>query len=308
MNENVVAGLESRFYETSGGTLHALVGGDPEAEAVLLLHGFPQSSLSWRHAASDLVRDHRVVCLDLKGYGRSDAPEGDGGTSTYAKRTMAQEAVEVMSRAGSETFNVVGHDRGALVAYRMALDHPTRVGRLGILDNLPVSAIWDLMREDAEALPHWRSLARPGREAEDQMTEEFMLELMRVHTAAGSLDAFGSSEMADYRHDWSQAARRHAFAEDYRAGATTDLRDDRASLADRQTIRCPTLIMWGERFLGRLAESPLETWRRSFIPEAEGLQIECGHFLLEEAPEQSLAGIRRLLSTSLPTGVVEAQG
>lgn len=289
-------GFEDRWYETSGGRLHARVAGSNGADTVLLLHGFPQSSVSWHPVAKELSQAHRVVCLDLKGYGQSDAPPGDEGHDAYAKRTMAREAMQVMTAEGCETFTVIGHDRGAQVAYRMALDQPDRVRRLGILDNLPVFAVWDLIDADPQALPHWRSLARPGDDAELEITETFLLDIFRSHTADGTLDSFNQEALASYRRDWAERARKHAFAEDYRAGATVDRDDDLADLLAGKTVTCPTLIMWGEVFLGRLADSPLDTWKRSFTPDAVGIELDCGHFLVEEAPAKALAGMLRLLS------------
>lgn len=294
--DDLFPGFETRWHKTSGGRLHAMVGGPEGAEAVLLLHGFPQSSVSWHPLAGELSRDHRVVCLDLKGYGRSDAPRGDGGRSAYTKRVMASEAVQVMAAEGYEIFTVIGHDRGAQVAYRMALDSPNSVTRLGILDNLPVYAVWELIDATPGALPHWTSLARTGDDAEHEITDPFLMDLLRAHTADGSLERFDPMALALYRRTWAERSRIHAFAEDYRAGATTDRDDDLADLRAGRTVTCPSLIMWGEVFLGRLAESPLDTWRRSFTPNAVGIELACGHFLIEEAPDETLTGLRQLLA------------
>jgi haloacetate dehalogenase len=103
---------------------------------ILLLHGFPQTHLMWRHVAPLLARDFTIVCADLRGYGRSGCPASTPDHAPYAKRAMAQDMVTVMERLGFARFSVAGHDRGARVAYRMALDHPDRVDRLAVLDIL----------------------------------------------------------------------------------------------------------------------------------------------------------------------------
>src|SRR5215468_1274686 len=121
---------------------------------VLLLHGFPQTHLMWRGVATLLARHHTVVCADLRGYGRSGCPASAPDHAAYAKRAMAQDMVTVMERLGFPRFSVVGHDRGGRVAYRLALDHPERVGRLAVLDILPVAEVWE--RADAKfALAYW---------------------------------------------------------------------------------------------------------------------------------------------------------
>lgn len=293
--DDLFPGFESHWYDTAGGRLHAKVGGASGGEAVLLLHGFPQSSVGWHSVAPELARDRRVICLDLKGYGRSEAPQGDRMHVAYSKRTMAREALEVMTAEGCDVFSVLGHDRGAQVAYRLALDHPDHVRRLGILDNLPICSVWDLIEADPTGLPHWRSLAREGDQAELEIDEAFLLDILRSHTADGTLDAFGPEALASYRQDWTNRARKHAYAEDYRAGATVDREDDLADLREGKVVMCPTLVMWGEAFLGRLAESPLDTWRRTFTPDAVGIELACGHFLIEEKTAEALEGMRHLL-------------
>ncbi len=289
-------GFEERWYDTSGGRLHARVAGPREAEAMLLIHGFPQSHVGWHAIAPDLARNYRVVCLDLKGYGRSEAPRGDDGKAVYTKRTLAREAVEAMEAEGCRSFSVIGHDRGAQVAYRMALDFPKRVARLGILDNLPIYAVWDLINADPRQAPHWQSLARLGEAAEADITRDFMITLLKAHTGDGTIDAFDPRAMASYEADWAESAHRHAYAEDYRAGARTDLDDDIADLDAGKRVQCPAVVMWGDVFLGQMSRSPADIWRKSFVPNIVGIELPCGHFVVEEQPEMTRAGIRYLMS------------
>jgi haloacetate dehalogenase len=108
---------------------------------LLLLHGFPQTHLMWRSVAPLLTHHFTVVCADLRGYGRSGCPSSTSNHAPYAKRAMAQDMVTMMERLGFTHFSVVGHDRGGHVAYRMALDYPSHVDQLAVLDVLPTEIV-----------------------------------------------------------------------------------------------------------------------------------------------------------------------
>ncbi|WP_245547231.1 alpha/beta hydrolase [Nocardia brevicatena] len=112
---------------------------------IVLLHGFPQTHLAWRHVATDLARDHLVVCPDLRGYGDSDKPADDSGNGTYTKRTMAADIMALMRSLGHDRFALAGHDRGGLVAFRAGLDHPEAISHLAILDVLPAADMWSTL-------------------------------------------------------------------------------------------------------------------------------------------------------------------
>src|SRR3954462_3734314 len=119
-----------RDVDAGGTTIHTAVGG--EGPPVLLLHGYPQSSVMWRDVAPALARDHTVVVTDLRGYGESDKPAPDDANRRYAKREMAADQVAVMRSLGFDRFDLVGHDRGARVAHRLTLDHPDAVSQLAV--------------------------------------------------------------------------------------------------------------------------------------------------------------------------------
>jgi haloacetate dehalogenase len=289
-------GFSSVSLPTSGGDLYARVGGPVEAPALVLLHGFPQSHLCWHPLAEDLAKDYRVIALDLKGYGRSAAPAGDGGRHTYAKRTMAAEVVEFMAQLGHERFSVAGHDRGAQVAYQMALSMPEHVERLAILDNLPVHAVWDLIEATPGALPHWTEMALPTPQAENALTVDAIETLVRAHTGDGTLGCFSPVAFEQYRQTWRRPRNIHAFCEDYRAGATTDREADDQDLKAGRTITCPTVIIWGAEFLGKGPETPLDCWRRTFAPDAFGVEVPNGHFVTEESPRETLIALRDLMA------------
>jgi haloacetate dehalogenase len=296
MTPDLFPGFETEWIDIPAGRLYARVGGPEDASAVVLLHGFPETHASWHGVAPGLAGARRVVCLDLKGYGRSSAPQGDDRHEAYSKRVMGQEVVAAMEALGHPSFSVVGHDRGALIGYRIALDTPERIERLAVLDNFPTFVIWEMMEADANVTPHWRTIARPAPEPERAMDREYMENMLRVHTADGTLACFPPPVLEDFRRSWSDPARVHAFCEDYRAGAGLDPEADRADIAAARTIDRPTLILWGEAFLGQMAESPVAIWQRTFAPQAMGVEVPRGHFNGEESPAETLAALQSFLA------------
>lgn len=295
LEDDLFPGFDHVSHEVNGLTLFARVGGPKDAPPVLMLHGYPQTHACWHAVASDLARDFRVVCLDLKGYGQSDAPPGDGGKFAYTKGQLGKEVAAFMAAEGHAAFAVAGHDRGALVGYRLGLDDPDRLTALIVLDNYPTAVIWDFMANDPAFTPHWRTFARPAPEAERDMTPEVIEELVSAHTGSGSLGALDPAAVDQYRHQWSDSTRVHAFCEDYRAGATTDPEHDRRDLAGGRVLEIPVLIVWGEKFLGAANELPDSIWRRTFAPDAVGIEVPGGHFNAEEAPAETLKAMRDFL-------------
>ena len=154
-------GFDRTEIETSGTTINLVHGGD--GPPVLLLHGYPQTHVMW-HKVAVLLADHfTVVAPDLRGYGDSGKPPLDGDLSVYCKRTMAQDQVEVMAELGFQSYHVAGHDRGARVGHRMALDHPRRVKSFTSLDVVPSQAAFDSMDADlAFAWFHWHLMRQPA--------------------------------------------------------------------------------------------------------------------------------------------------
>ena len=157
---DLLPGYDSKFVTTSAGKIFARIGG--KGSPVLLLHGYPQSTVMWHRLAPLLADQHRLVIADLPGYGQSDAPESGAGHAPYDKRSMANAMVELMQSLGHERFAVVGHDRGGRVAYRMALDHPERVTKISTLDIVPTWEMWmGINRPRAMKIFHWTFLAQP---------------------------------------------------------------------------------------------------------------------------------------------------
>ncbi len=287
-------GFETRRVATSGAEINLRLGGS--GPPLLLLHGYPQTHVMWHRVAPYLAERFTVVAADLRGYGDSAKPASDPAHATYSKRAMARDQVEVMSSLGFERFAVVGHDRGARVAHRMALDHPDRVERAAVLDICPTLAMYE--RTDmafASGYYHWFFLIQPYDLPERLIAADpdFYLE---SKTGGFGLDprkdvseTFDPAALEDYKRCFRDPAAIHASCEDYRAAATIDLDHDRADL--NRKIACPLLVLWGTQGLvGRLYDV-LGLWRE----RAGDVSIDCGHYLAEEAPADTLAALQAFL-------------
>jgi haloacetate dehalogenase len=265
-------------------SLHVRIGG--AGAPLVLLHGYPQSHLMWRHVAPALAARFTVVLPDLRGYGCSSIPGSRNGEG-FSKRVMAADIVALMRELGHERFCLAGHDRGARVGYRLALDHPQRVEKLAVLDIVPTEEMWRGM-DAARALSvyHWMFLAQPEPLPETliaRSAREYVDHTLASWTATRSLDCFGIA-LESYRAAFADPARIHATCEDYRAGATIDRAADEADLASGNKIAAPLLALWGAHGIPASGANPVDVWRR-WATDVRGHGIEGGHFLPEEAPE-----------------------
>ena len=251
MADDLFPGFESHWIDTEVGRAFARSKGD--GPPLVLLHGFPQTHVMWHRLAPTLAETYRVVCMDLRGYGWSSAPKGDAAHETYSKRAMGRDVVTVMEALGAVRFAVVGHDRGARVGYRLALDHPGRVERLSLLDILPTAYVWGQMKAGKVPPAHWAFLSQPSPKPEDEIGADpvsYFEGLMKKWSASGDLSAFDHRALAAYRNGFNEPSRIHAFCEDYRAGATRDIEADEADLAAGKDHRLPDATDL-ERFLPR---------------------------------------------------------
>jgi len=263
--------------------------------ALLLLHGYPQTHYCWRLVAPELARQFTVICPDLKGYGDTDAPPPAADSSNYSKRVIAAELVQLMASLGHQEFRLIGHDRGARVGYRMALDHPGRVKRMVMLDILPTSEQWDVVdRHFAVKTYHWGFLAREGGLPEHMigLDPDYYLNYT-IRSWAGSKGQFPDDVLEEYRRCFRRPATIKAACADYRAALGIDDAIDRADRKQGRRISCPVLILWGEQY--SIATNPiLNIWQR-WADDVRGKAINCGHFLAEEAPDQMLDAVREFL-------------
>ena len=250
---------------------------------LLLLHGYPQTHVMWHWVAPRLARDFTVVVPDLRGYGDSSKPPTTPDHAPYSKRAMARDQIAVMEQLGFERFAVAGHDRGGRVAYRLALDHPERVCKLAVLDIIPTGeAFRRADRAFGLGYWHWFFLAQP-----DDLPERLITADPDAYYLRWFSDAFAPEAVAEYRRCFRDPATTHTMCEDYRAGATIDFALDEADRG-RRRIACPVLVLWGRR--GRLDAwyDVLAVWR-DWADDVRGRALDCGHFLPEEAPDETYA-------------------
>jgi haloacetate dehalogenase len=289
----VLAGFAQFRTDVDGVGIHAAVGG--EGPPVLLLHGFPQTHAMWHPVAPALAERATVVAPDLRGYGDSDRPPSGDDHAGYSFRAMAADQVGLMRALGHERFAVVGHDRGARVAHRMALDHPDAVTRVAVLDILPTLHVYTHVDQAlATAYYHWFFFLQPADLPERMIGAD---PTGYLHTLLGGwgsgLGAFAPGALAEYERCFADAGARHAMLEDYRAGATVDLEHDRADLHRR--VEVPLLALWGARsVVGRSPVPPLEVWS-SRGTDVRGASVDAGHFLVEERPGPVLTELERFL-------------
>lgn len=281
-------GFETKRIDTGEAEIHLRVGGS--GPAVLMLHGYPQCHLLWRHMAPKLSAEYTVVCPDTRGYGESSVPPTDAEHAPYSKRAMARDMAAVMTELGHTTFAVVGHDRGARVGYRLALDFSDRVTRFCSLDVIPTGSVWNKANKNWSLSSfHWQFLAQPAPKPESLISKDpdhwFM---WLLESWADSLARYEADVLEAYKRFHRRPETLQAMCEDYRAGATVDDALDQADLAAGNKLACPVLALWGaSRKLGGPAGEALDVWRQ-WADEVSGGPIDCGHFLPEEAPEKVL--------------------
>jgi haloacetate dehalogenase len=285
-------GFESHWIPTPAGKTFARSGG--KGPPLLLVHGYPQSHVMWHRIAPRLAERFHVVCPDLRGYGWSSAPRPDAGHLAYSKSAMADDMIAVMEALGHIRFAAAGHDRGARVAYRLALDHPGRLSRLSVLDIVPTIAMWEMIEASpSPKTDHWLFLAGPAPGPETAILADpwaWQSSKLALWTAAGDLSAYDRRALAHYRAFFDNPDRIRASCEDYRAGATVDRRMDAADRAAGRRIACPVQVLWGNAGIPAAGSGPLAAWR-DFAPDAVGAGIASGHFMPEENPEATLAAL-----------------
>jgi haloacetate dehalogenase len=258
---------------------------------LLLLHGYPQTHLMWRKLAPRFATEFTVVAPDLRGYGDSSKPAAGPDNANYAKRALAQDQVETMAALGFERFAVVGHDRGARVAHRFARDHPERVERLTLLDIVPTLYRFETIDQKvATASYHWFFLIQPGCLPERLIgaEPEFFLRSMLRNPAVFAPDIF-----AEYLRCFKNPETIRATCDEYRAGASIDLVHDRADRGRR--LAMPLLVLWGRRSSQGSGYDVLSIWR-DHAETVSGQGIDSGHFLAEEAPDETYRALRGFLA------------
>lgn len=293
-------GFEQRRVSVGSVGLNLRIGGN--GSPLLLLHGYPQTHLAWHAVAPELARHFTVICPDLKGYGDSDAPAPDAESIAYSKRVMGGEMLALMAALGYSRFAIIGHDRGARVAYRMALDHPEAITKLGILDVIPTAEQWDVAdKAFSQGVFHWGFLARGGGLPERLIGHDpdfFQDHLVR--SWSGNYAALDPAALAEYRRCFRKPENIAASCADYCAGYTIDDAQDRADRAAGRKITCPLLVVTGEEYLKTGPNSALETWKR-WAADVRGEVLACGHFVMEEKPREVLSALIPFLTSDNTT-------
>jgi haloacetate dehalogenase len=270
------------------------VGVAGDGPPVLLLHGFPETHYCWHRVAPGLAKHHTVVVTDLKGYGESRSEPGGPLGEGYSNRERGAELVELMGGLGFEHFSVVGHDRGGRVAYRMALDHPDDIERVGVLNVIPTVEQFERMTADA-ALGYWPFifLAQPPPFAERVIgaSAEYVLKNI-LQSWPASPDAISAEATERYLRAFNPETI-PGICSEYRASFHVDRRMDAEDRDAGRTIESPVLVHWGSEE-GQMSDS-LEVWRR-WADSVEGGPLRSGHFIPEEAPEELLASLRDFLA------------
>lgn len=294
---NLFPGTREIRLQTGEAEIFARIGGS--GPPLLLIHGFPQTHAMWHRVAPDLMRRFTCVMPDLRGYGYSSCPANDAKNEAYSKRAMANDLVALMASLGHTRFAVVGHDRGARVAYRMALDHPDAVTCLTVLDIVPTHAMWhNFTVRLAMKTYHWLFLAQPHPLPEmliERAPVNYLDYTIASWTKSKDLSAFSEDALAEYRLHYATPEHIHATCNDYRAGATYDLAADEADVAAGRKITCPVQALWGTAGIPSETEGPLQTWH-DWCEHVEGHGIDAGHFIAEENPQALLASLMPFLS------------
>jgi haloacetate dehalogenase len=264
--------------------------------AILMVHGFPRTSLMWRFLAPKLAENHTVICVDLRAYGQSGTPASTDDHFPYSKRAMAAELIAVMDKLGFPTFTLIGHDRGGRASYRLALDHPKAVERLAVFDVIPIFEAWS--RSDARFAKTywpWILLSQPH-----PLPESYLRGAPEAvfHNPFGQ-GSFGREVLDEYVTTYRDPARVHGICEEYRAAATIDVEHDRVNKQAGKRIECPMLHLWAEggpldTFYAKDG-GPLGIWRQ-WAPDAHGQAMNGGHFFPEENPDDTAKLVKQFLS------------
>ena len=277
--------FEAFDIATTGTTIHGRRWGN--GPPVLLLHGIPETHVMWHRVAPRLAEQFTAVATDLRGFGDSGTPPSTPDHAPYSMREIARDQIEVMHALGFDQFGVVGHDRGARCAYRMALDYPGAVNRLAVLDIVPTAEafrradmdfslgfwVWSFLAAD-EPVPEQLIAGAPD------VLVDHMLDAW-----SEDRDVFPAEVRDAYLANFRDPERIHAICEEYRAAATLDYRHDEADRGKRR-ITCPTLVLWSHTAAVASWYEPLEIWK-DWADDVSGGPIPVGHFIPEEAPDET---------------------
>lgn len=283
-------GFDSGYAKVDGAEIAYVKGGT--GAPVLLLHGFPQTHAMWAEVAHDLARSRTVICADLRGYGASSKPKG---MEAYSFREMGKDMVQLMAHLGFDRFDLVGHDRGARTAHRMALDHPETITSLTLMDIVPTQLLLDeLTQPVARGYYHWFFLAQPTPFPETLIAADpdYYFESCLLGWGSARLEQFGAAKLEAYRAAWRRPDTIAAMCNDYRAAIDVDLALDRADLARKVT--CPALVLWGADGPMASAYDVAATWADR-LADMRAAPVAGGHFFIDQNPKGTLEALQGFL-------------
>ncbi len=268
--------------------LHARSG----KQAVLFLHGFPQTHAMWAKIAPQFTGDYDVICPDLRGYGASDKPRD---VAHYSFTEMARDHITLMQSLGYDRYHVVGHDRGARVAHRLALLVPDAVASVTLMDIVPTHLLLEtLSKEVAQAYYHWFFLAQPEPVPENMIAADpiaYFNSCLMGWGQAGDA-GFDPQQLAAYRAAWQDRDTIRGMCNDYRAALAYDFEDDAADLGRR--LNMPACIMWGrDGIMGQRFDVPA-TWADRFA-NITPVDLPGGHFFPDHVPDMVAQNLRDFL-------------
>jgi haloacetate dehalogenase len=288
-------GFEARHHAVNGVELFARTGGRADGPPLLLLHGFPQTHAIWHRVAQRLADRFFLVMPDLRGYGDSSKPAGDGDHANYSKRAMAADMLALMESLGHPQFALVGHDRGGRVAHRLALDHPQAVAKLMLIDIAPTLDMYE--RTDmrlATYYYHWFHLIQPAPLPERMIggNARFYLHWkLGGWGGSGGLDHIEPEALAEYERCFCTAEAIHAACEDYRAAAGIDLEHDRASRERGDKVACEIHLLWGAHGVIEKLYEPMALWQAQCTATVSGHAMPAGHYIPEQLFAETAAAI-----------------
>lgn len=280
-------GFTQHRIDTGDVALSVHIGGS--GPALVLLHGYPQNHMCWLNIVPELSAHFTCIVPDLRGYGDSDAPKDTSPVhETYSKRQMARDIVGLLNHLKLPRAHILGHDRGGRVAYRMALDHPDRVDRLGIIEIVPTGDFWrSWTAELALKAYHWTFLAQPEPMPERMINPDpirYIEHTLAAWTNAKSLDIFPTTALESYRAQARNPDRIHAMCADYRAGATFDRDADEVDRAQGRRIKAPLRFLWAKDGFPGQTGDPAALWR-GWAEDVTDRSCISGHFVMEENPK-----------------------
>ena len=278
----LMTGFRHQRMTTRGAEINVAIGG--EGPPLLLLHGNPLTHVSWHKIAPDLANNFTIIALDLRGYGDSSKPDGGEDYAEYSFRAMGEDAFDIMDTLGFQRFMVAGHDRGARVGFRMALDEPARIERFASLDIVPtynvltnVTMGWGLESY------HWFFMAQKAPFPENLLCADLDYYIRyKLNKKGVGLKIFDPVAMEEYVR-CTTPEQIHAVCEDYRATVTVDFEMDKADYGKRH-ISCPTLVIWGSNSHCGRHFDPMAAWS-DWCNDLRGFSVPTGHYPAEERPD-----------------------